>query len=103
MNHWGATTCNLTGGTGWLYRSENSQAKFGWQDADGYHHPSTNCTSTANFGVMNTMFYFGPWADPPWIDEGHRTLMSIAAVLCLWRAYRRLTVDMRARRCDGSG
>lgn len=61
------------------------------------------CVWIITFAVMNTMFYFGPWADPPWIDEGHRTLMSIAAVLCLWRAYRRLTVDMQARRCDGSG
>lgn len=61
MNHWGATTCNLTGGTGWLYRSENSQAKFGWQDADGYHHPSTNCTSTANFGVISYTFNQSGW------------------------------------------
>ena len=35
--------------------------------------------------VMVTMFYFGPWADPPGIDELWWLLTATAIVLASWR------------------
>lgn len=46
-----------------------------------------------SFAVMNTMFYFGPWADPPGVNELHQALMALFPLVCLWRAYRRLRSD----------
>lgn len=36
--------------------------------------------------VMNAMFWFGPWANPPGVNEGYVVLMVVATVLCGWRA-----------------
>lgn len=35
--------------------------------------------------VMVTMFYFGPWADPPGITELWWLLAATAVVLASWR------------------
>ena len=39
--------------------------------------------------VMVTMFYFGPWADPPGMDELWRLLTTAAIVLASWRWWAR--------------
>lgn len=40
--------------------------------------------------VMVTMFYFGPWADPPGINELWWLLAATAIVLASWRWWTRL-------------
>lgn len=47
------------------------------------------------FAVMVTMFWFGPWANPPGIDEGHAVAMMVITALCLWRAYARVIRAVR--------
>lgn len=47
------------------------------------------------FAVMLPMFWFGPWADPPGVDEGHVIAMVVVTIVCLGRAYRRITVVRR--------
>ncbi|MDO5533823.1 MAG: hypothetical protein Q4F65_04125 [Propionibacteriaceae bacterium] len=45
--------------------------------------------------VMLTMFYFGPWADPPYIDELLQVLIWLAVAIVVGRAiirYRRSRV-----------
>lgn len=49
------------------------------------------------FAVMNTMFYFGPWADPPGIDELYWTLSVLLPIVCGYRVYRRVRADRHAR------
>lgn len=40
--------------------------------------------------VMVTMFYFGPWADPPGIDELWWLLAATAIVFASWRWWTRV-------------
>ena len=40
--------------------------------------------------VMVTMFYFGPWADPPLINELWWLLAATAIVFASWRWWTRL-------------
>ena len=35
--------------------------------------------------IMVTMFYFGPWADPPGMDELWWLLTTAAVILASWR------------------
>ena len=39
--------------------------------------------------VMVTMFYLGPWADPPGMDELWWLLSTAAALLASWRWWAR--------------
>lgn len=39
--------------------------------------------------VMVTMFYFGPWADPPGIDQLWWLLTTAAVMLASWRWWSR--------------
>lgn len=41
------------------------------------------------FATMATLFYFGPWANPPGMDALNQTLLILFPALCLWRAYQR--------------
>lgn len=46
--------------------------------------------------VGNAMFYFGPWADPPGVEEGHQVLMVLLPIVCGYRAFRRLRADRQS-------
>lgn len=39
--------------------------------------------------VMVTMFYFGPWADPPGIGELGAIISGLVVVVAIWRAVQR--------------
>lgn len=39
--------------------------------------------------VMVTMFYLGPWADPPGMDELWWLLAAVAVLLASWRWWAR--------------
>lgn len=63
--NWGASSCNTSGPTGWLTNGQKSNVKFGWSDTDGYHHPSTDCTTYTSFGVITYTF-----TTPGWVKTG---------------------------------
>ena len=45
--------------------------------------------SIVTAAVMVTMFYYGPWADPPGMDKLWWLLSTAAALLASWRWWAR--------------